>query len=112
MPDLFTRQTVIGPGWRCSQSLRAFFEREVGPQFHFNGVMRDFIKRDGAGKTLQDAIDVWRQEKRKPHVETEIAPQFEYNRHIREFFKENPGKTLQDAIAAWNEKKAKRKDEL
>jgi len=109
MPDRFSRDSVIGPNWRCSQELRAFFVAEVGPQFHFNAVMRDFIKRDGVGKTLQAAIDAWQQEKRKPRAETEIAPQFEYNRHVREFFKENPGQGLQDAIAAWNEKKAKRK---
>ncbi len=109
MPERFGRDTVIGSNWRCSQALRAFFVAEIGPQFHFNGVMRDFIKRDGVGKTLQDAIDAWQQAKRQPRAETEIAPQFEYNRHVREFFKENPGKTLQDAIAAWNDKKAKRK---
>ena len=112
MPDLFTRETVIGPNWRCSQRLRAFFEEQVGPQFHFNGVMRDFIKRDGVGKTLQDAIEAWHQDQGKPKTETEIAPQFEYNLHIRKFFGENPGKTLQDAIAAWNKKKAKRKEGL
>ena len=108
MPEQFTRDTVIGPGWRCSQSLRAFFEREIGPRFHFDGVMRDFIKRDGVGKTLQDAIDAWHEERRKPRLEKEIAPQFEYNRHIREFFKGNEGATLQEAIAAWEEKKAQR----
>ncbi len=111
MPAQFSRDTGIGPNWRCSQELRAFFVAEIGPQFHFNGVMRDFIKQDGVGKTLQDAIDACHQEKRKPRAETEIASQFEYNRHVREFFKENPGKTLQDAIAAWYEKKAKRKRE-
>ena len=109
MPDQFNHNTVIGPNWRCSQELRAFFVAEIGPQFHFNGVMRDFIKQDGVGKTLQDAIDAWCQEKQNPRAETEIAPQFEYNRHMHEFFKQNPGKTLQDAIAAWYEKKAKRK---
>jgi hypothetical protein len=108
MPEQFTRDTVIGPGWRCSQSLRAFFEREIGPRFHFDGVMRGFIKRDGVGKTLQDAIDAWHEQRRNPRVEKEIAPQFEYNRHIREFFKENEGATLQEAIAAWEEEKATR----
>lgn len=108
MPEQFTRDTVIGPNWRCSQHLRAFFVQEIGPRFHFNGVMREFIKQ-GQGKTLQEAIDVWYQEKENPRPEKEIAPQFEYNRHIREFFKKHPGKTLQDAIAAWKIKKAKRR---
>lgn len=110
MPDTLSRDTVIGPGFRCSQPLRAFFVTEIGPQFHFNGVMREFIK-NGAGKTLQDAIDAWHADRRAPQAKTEIEPQFEYNRHIREFFKANPGKTLQDAILAWNEKKARRTSE-
>ena len=58
MPTTFTPETVIGEGWRCSQALRAFFELEIGPRFHFNQVMRDFIKH-GSGKTLADAISAW-----------------------------------------------------
>jgi hypothetical protein len=64
MPNTLNRDTVISPGFRCSQPLRAFFITEIGPQFHFNGVMREFIK-NGAGKTLQDAIDAWHGTKRK-----------------------------------------------
>lgn len=44
MPDTFTRNTIIGSGWRCSQQLRAFFVEGIGPQFHFNEIMRTFIK--------------------------------------------------------------------
>jgi hypothetical protein len=108
MPKIFTPDTIIGLGWRCSEPLRAFFEAEIGPQFHFNGMMRDFIK-NGAGQTLQQAIEAWHHEKRQPPSEPEIAPQFEYNRHIRKFFKENPGQSLAEAIAAWNDQKSKRK---
>ncbi len=109
MPEQFTRDMVIGSGWRCSQALRAFFLQEIGPQFHFNGVMRDFI-RDGAGRTLQDAINVWEADRCQPKVEKEIAPQFEYNRHFREYFKSHPGATREAAIAAWKVKKGQRKD--
>jgi hypothetical protein len=107
MPLEFRRETVIGPGWRCSQALRAFFEREIGPQFHFNGLMRDFIKH-GAGKTLQEAIKAWETEQ-QPKAAKEIAPQFEYNRHMREYFQAHPGAALPEAIQAWKDKKARRR---
>ncbi|PKN94055.1 MAG: cytoplasmic protein [Chloroflexi bacterium HGW-Chloroflexi-6] len=103
MPATFTRTTVIGPGWRCSQGLRAFFEQEIGRSFHFDATLRDFIHH-GQGKTLQEAILVWEAAQRSP-LETEIAPQFEYNRHIREYLKANPGAGLKAAIRAWNELK-------
>jgi hypothetical protein len=107
MPNIFTSDTVIGPGWRCSQALRAFFEAEIGSQFHFDGVMRDLI-RHGEGRTLQEIIEIWYRAKQNPHAEKEIAPQFEYNRFFRAFFKANPGATRQEAVAAWKEKRAKR----
>jgi hypothetical protein len=109
LPETLRRDTVIGRHWRCSEPLRAFFVQEIGPQFHFNAAMRDFV-RNGAGKTLQDGIEVWYASQRLPKGASEIAPQFEYNRHLREFFQTNADKTLQDAIAAWNQKKALRKE--
>lgn len=42
--------TVIPPGQRCSQLLREFFVREIGPGFHFDAFMRDYVAR-GAGRT-------------------------------------------------------------
>ncbi len=108
MPQEFQRETIIGTGWRCSQALRAFFERELGPQFHFDGILRDFIKH-GAGKTLQEAIEAWKVGQQQPKVAKVIAPQFEYNQHIREYFKVHRGATLREAIQAWEEKMAKRR---
>jgi hypothetical protein len=108
MPQTFTRETVIGSDWRCSQALRAFFEAEIGPSFHFNKVMRDFIKQ-GQGQTLQDAISAWQQARRNPPPKTEIEPQFEYMRHMREYFNENPNGTREEALKAWHEKKSQRK---
>lgn len=107
MPQTLSRETAIGPHWRCSEPLRAFFKQEIGDHFHFNGLMRDFIK-DGAGKTLQEAIDAWQADKSTPPQAKEIAPQFEYNQHIRDFFQANPEKTREEAIAAWKTKRAKR----
>ncbi|MCP4137672.1 MAG: cytoplasmic protein [bacterium] len=109
MPKQFKRETVVGEGWRCSQELRKFFEKELGEKFRYDGPMRDFIKKDGIGKTLGDAIALWHEEKKKPREEKEIAKQFEYNRFVREFFKENKGASLQDAIAAWRKKRDGRK---
>jgi hypothetical protein len=109
MPDSLSRDTVIGTDWHCSEPLRAFFVREIGPQFHFNGTMRDIIQ-NGAGKTLQDAIDVWYDSSSTTSIKKEIAPQFEYNQHMRDFFAENPEKTRQEAIEAWNAKKARRRN--
>lgn len=109
MPTSFTRETVIGAGWRCSQALRAFFEAQIGPSFHFNQVMRDFIKYE-RGKTLADAIVASQAAaKRKPQQKTEIAPQFEYMRHMREYFETHPQATREAALRAWHEKKARRK---
>lgn len=109
LPEVLTRDTIIGSNWRCGERLRAFFLREIGPHFHFNGVMRDFI-RQGAGQTLQAAIEAWQADRAAPRAETDIAPQFEYNRHMRDFFKAHPDQSRQAAIAAWRESKARRKD--
>jgi len=106
MPATISRETVIGSGWRCNQALRSFFEAEIGPLFHFNQFMRDFIKQYGVGQTLQAAIDGWHLSKQE---RSKIAPQFEYNRHFREYFANNPNATRDDAIRAWNEKKGQRK---
>jgi len=107
MPKTLSRETVLQPGWRCTEALRAFFERELGPRFHFNGAMRDFV-RDGAGRTLGDGIAVWEQSLREPKGSSTIAPQFEFNRHMRAYFKANPGHSHADAVKAWKEAKAKR----
>jgi hypothetical protein len=104
MPTSFTRDTLISSGWRCSQSLRAFFQAEIGSHFHFDQVMRNFIAQ-GAGKTLQQAIEVWLQ----PRQTTTIASQFEYNRHMRAFFERHPDATREEAIRAWNQQKAQRR---
>lgn len=108
MPNTFMRETIIGENWRCSQSLRAFFESEIGSSFHFNQFMRDFIQRDGVGQSLQAAIDGWKESKEQPKSD-EIGSQFEYNRHFRQYFAQNKGATREDAIRAWNEKKSQRK---
>jgi hypothetical protein len=110
LPETLMGDTIIGLNWRCGERLRAFFLQEIGPRFHFNGVMRDFIQQ-GAGQTLQAAIEVWQVDQAAPSAETDIAPQFEYNRFMRDFFKSHSDQTRQDAIAAWRESKTRRKSE-
>ena len=106
MPERFELRAVIGEGWRCSQSLRRFFQQHCGPSFRFNGALREFI-HTGAGCTLADALAHY--ELSRSAGTREIDEQFEYNRHTRAFFVENPGATRQQAIDAWWEKRGARK---
>lgn len=104
LPATLTRDTLITPGWRCTQALRAFFCAEIGAHFHFDQRMRDLIAQ-GAGTTLGEAILAWQQ----PRQATTIAPQFEYNRHLRAYHHTHPNATRAEAIQAWNELKAQRR---
>lgn len=108
MPVTFTRDTLIGANWRCSEPLRAFFSAETGKSYKFNQLMRDFIK-EGEGKTLGEALDTWQADQEKPQPRGEIAVQFEYNRHMRAYFDAHPEATRADAIRAWHTAKAKRR---
>ena len=107
MPTVFTRETLIGSGWRCTPELRAFFEAEVGQGFRFNGVVRDFI-HNRVGATLGEAIAAYQARK---GVKTAIAPQFEYNRFSRAYFATNPTATKAEVVAAWMEKRNSRKNQ-
>ena len=109
MPKAFNRTDTIQSGWRCSQSLRSFFETEIGKHFHFNKTMRDFIK-GGSGRTLQEAIDAWVAGEQSSQ-QSEIAPQFEYNRHMRAFRQQNPNASFADGVRSWKELKSRRKSE-
>ena len=51
-----TESTVIPPGQRCSQVLRAWFVDQVGQQFHFDAAMREFIGSADGTTTLGDAL--------------------------------------------------------
>lgn len=101
-----TRETVIGPGFRCSQQARAFFEAAIGPSFHFSTAFQAFL-RAHPEETLQDAIDEWHRLKAAGRQQKELAPQFQYNRHMQEFFRDNPLATREEAIAAWWRKRGR-----
>lgn len=98
MPEQFSADTRIGPGWRCTRALRGYFESVHGPGFRFNDALRTFL-REGAGRTLAEASARYVDSLTQPRAA--IGAQFEYNRHIREFFQANPGATRDQAIAAW-----------
>jgi hypothetical protein len=98
MPQEFKLTSVIGPNWRCSQNLRAFFEIHAGRNFHFNQAMRNFIA-SGEGRTLEEALNHYKESLDAPS--TSIDEQFEYNRHMRSYHTANPGATQAEAVAAW-----------
>lgn len=76
------RESDLIPGPPClGTRTRAFFLAHVGPQFHFNGHMRKFLKDNAGKRTMADAIAHWHATKDVAPVE--IAAQFEYNRFMR-----------------------------
>lgn len=97
MPETFTLQTRIAPGWRCTRNLSDFFKQHCGKGFCFNALIRDFV-HNRPGATLAEAIQSFRQADSSP---SEIQPQFEYNRHVRAFYEANPGASRQQMLDAW-----------
>lgn len=105
MPTTFTLGSIIGEGWRCSQTLRHFFESHVGEGFSFNEPLRRFVK-ERAGSTLADALAHYRHS--LAAGPQPIASQFEYNTHMREYRRRHPASTHAEAVSAWWEKRNKR----
>ena len=99
MPASFTRSSVIGAGWRCSQPLRTWFEHELGEPFRFDAILRESI-HSGVGRTLGEILDDWLA-KRASRSVTSIAPQFEYNRFVREYRAAAPAARHDEMVAAW-----------
>jgi SAP domain-containing new25/Domain of unknown function (DUF6434) len=102
MPDSFNMTSVIEKGWRCSQSLRAFFEAEFGTSFRFNEALRTFISTK-AGHTLGEAMECYKTS--LATTQRPIAKQFEYNTHMREFHKKNLNASHVDAVDSWWKKR-------
>ncbi len=93
-----TAQTVIPPGQRSSQVLRAFFVQQIGSAFRFDASMRSFIEH-GAGRTLGQAVEHWwatRSDGLRP-----IGAQFELNRFSRDWHAAHPGGSRAAMLAAW-----------
>ncbi|MFJ6775615.1 DUF6434 domain-containing protein [Kitasatospora sp. NPDC091257] len=92
--------TVIPPGQRCSQVLREYFVGTIGPGFHFDAFMREFIAR-GAGLTLADAVTHWHSTRPEILRPREIGEQFEFNRFTSAWHRTNPTGTRAQAREAW-----------
>jgi len=94
------RTTVIPSGQRLTQTLRDFFASELGPDFRFDGHMRQFMAQ-GAGKTLGEALEHWKATRNAPP--SDIGAQFELNRFTRQWFKNHPDGSRQEMLTAWEE---------
>lgn len=97
--------SVIPPGQRCSQVLRAYFVREIGPGFHFDAFMRDYVAQ-GAGRTLAEAVAHWHATREQAAQPREIGAQFELNRFLRDWHARHPEGTRPQALAAWRAHRA------
>ncbi|MFF2548476.1 DUF6434 domain-containing protein [Kitasatospora sp. NPDC058063] len=92
--------TVIPPGQRCSQVLRKYFVEAIGPGFHFDAFMREFIAR-GADLTLADAVAHWHATRPETLRPREIGEQFEFNHFTSAWHRTNPTGTRAQAREAW-----------
>ncbi|WP_030161104.1 DUF6434 domain-containing protein [Streptomyces sp. NRRL S-244] len=101
--------TVIPEGQRCSQVLRAFFVGEIGPAFHFDAFMREYVAGH-AGHTLAEAVAHWHATRARAAEPQEVAAQFEFNRFLRDWHERHPEGTRQQALAAWRAHRALPKD--
>lgn len=98
-------ESVIEPGFVCSEKHRKFFKEHIGSSFSFNVPFQQWLKVN-SGKTYRDAVNAYYElRKNRKKGKSTINKQFEYNTYIRDFFAENPGKSLADAIRCWKYKK-------
>ncbi|MEV8531498.1 DUF6434 domain-containing protein [Streptomyces sp. NPDC051211] len=98
-------RSVIPEGQRCSQVLREFFLREIGPGFHFDAFMREYIAHQ-AGRTLADAVAHWHATRAAAAEPQEVGAQFEFNRFLRDWHARHPEGTREQALRAWREHRA------
>jgi len=104
-----TRDTPV-VNYKSDVETRAFFRREIGPEFHFTYHVNQFrLARNDL--TYGDLIDEWiaeRDRRRDPGYEAQLAKHGKWNRFVRDFFKDerNRGKRMTDAAAAWKKVKA------
>lgn len=102
MPQTLTPDTVIGPGWRLNEALRAFFVAHTNPAFRFNQALRDLFKNP-QGQTLAQALAVYQNSLMQGP--SPIQRQFQFNQHIRDYFEQHPGATRAQALQAWQHKR-------
>ena len=97
-PPLF-EDTLVPPGQRCCQILRAWFLERVGDTFRFDAAMRAFFAATDGTQTLGDALEHWH--RTRDTGTTHIDAQFEYNLFTREWFSEHPQGTRAELLNAW-----------
>jgi SAP domain-containing new25/Domain of unknown function (DUF6434) len=100
--------------YKSDDGTRAFFERNIGPHFHFTYHLNQY-RLANRNLTYGDLIREWVAEyerRQDPKYRAPIASHGEYNRYIRDYFSDerNKGKTLRDAVASWNAAKRGRGD--
>lgn len=93
--------TIIPPGQRCSQHVRAWLTAQVGPAFRFDEPMRAFFAAADGSTTLADALAEWNAT--RDDGPREIGEQFEYNRFTRAWYDAHPNGNRSSLIAAWRE---------
>lgn len=98
----FSPDMVVPAGQPMTRELRAYLTQQIGPQFRFDGFMREFFA-DPGGRTLTDAVAHW---KRTRGLRRPIEAQFEYNRFTADFRRDHPGASRAEILAAWHDKKA------
>lgn len=103
LPPL-TPDSLIPPGQPCSQSVRRWFEEQVGPAFRFDSSMRDFFRHADGTQMLGDALDYWNST--RGEGPTSIDPQFEYNRFTRAWHIDNPEGSRAELLLAWTRYRA------
>ncbi|MEJ8641405.1 DUF6434 domain-containing protein [Streptomyces sp. MS1.HAVA.3] len=101
--------TVIPQGQRCSQVLREFFVREIGPGFHFDAFMREYVAQH-AGHTLAEAVAHWHATRAQAAEPQEVGAQFEFNRFLRAWHARHPDGARSEALAAWQAHRARPRD--
>ncbi|MEU7599481.1 DUF6434 domain-containing protein [Streptomyces sp. NPDC040724] len=101
--------TVIPQGQRCSQVLREYFVREIGPAFHFDAFMREYVARH-AGHTLAEAVAHWHATRAQAAEPREVGAQFEFNRFLRDWHARHPDGARAEALAAWRTHRSRPRD--
>jgi hypothetical protein len=100
MPERFTLETRIGPGWRCNPALGAFLRSHAGRSFRFNAVVRGFVHTQ-VGQPVSAIIACYQASVASGAVKPELPPQLEYNRHMQAYARTHPGATRAEVLNAW-----------
>lgn len=104
-----TAATVIPPGQRCSQVVRAWMTEQVGAGFGFDAPMREFFAAADGTTTMADALDHWYAT--RDAGPRDIGAQFEYNRFTRAWYTSHPDGTRAELLDAWREHRSRPIDE-